>query len=70
MVDQDVERGLIVLFFGILGIVMAAIEQIAADNNYVINEYFGGAVSLVGVQILTIVAALLIGIIVAVVVKS
>lgn len=67
---SDVSRGLIVLLFGLLGVVLAYIEQIAYESGYVINEFITGSVTIAGVQILTIVVALLIGVIFAVAVKG
>ena len=52
--------GFIILICGILGIFVAAIEQIAYDNDWVLAIYFEAA-EIPGFQILTIVLALLIG---------
>lgn len=53
--------GLIILVCGILGLLVAAIEQLAYDNSYLLDQYLTEAAQLPGLQILTIIAFLLCG---------
>lgn len=68
--DKNVGRGLIVLFFGLLGLILAGIEGLMYTQGTVINEFVTGDVTIEGVQILTIVVSLLFGMVVAVYVKG
>jgi len=52
--------GLIVFVCGILGLIMAAIEQLAYDNEFIFHLYVEAA-ELPGLQILTIIIFLLAG---------
>ncbi len=62
-------RALTVVVFGIIGIILSIAEQVAYDNNYVFTAYIDQiTVTLVGVQVMTIVLALLVGVIVAILV--
>ena len=56
----------IVFITAIMGFLLAVIEQMAYDNGYVINSYIVGVGMLYGLEILTIVMALLIGCVIAV----
>jgi hypothetical protein len=65
----DGRRGLVIFVFGVIGILMVAMEQMSYDNNYVLPAYIDNVtVTLVGVQVLTIVFALLLGVIFALIV--
>ena len=55
----------IVFITAIMGFLLAVIEQMAYDNGYVINSYIVGVGMLYGLEILTIVMALLIGCVIA-----
>lgn len=68
--DRNVSRGLIVLFFGLLGLILAGIEGLLYTQGNVINEFITGSVTIEGVQILTILVSLLFGMVVAVYVKG
>lgn len=52
--------GFIILISAILGLFVAAIQQVAFDNEYILHIYFTAA-ELPGLQILTIILALLMG---------
>jgi len=56
--------GLIVFVCGILGLIMAAIEQLAYDNEFIFHLYVE-ATELPGLQILTIIIFLLAGCVLA-----
>lgn len=56
--------GIIIFVFGILGLIVAAIEQVAHDNSWVLDIYLEAA-ALPGLQIMTIVLFLICGGIVA-----
>jgi len=68
--DKNVSRGLIVVFFGLLGLILAGIEGLMYTQGNVINEFITGSVTIEGVQILTILVSLLSGMVVAVYVKG
>lgn len=53
--------GGIVLVFGILGFLLALIEQMAYDSGYLLNLYITDAAQLPGLQIITIIIGLLFG---------
>jgi len=53
--------GLIVLVCGILGFLVAIVEKVAYDNEWILNQYITEAEMLPGLQILTIVIWLLAG---------
>jgi len=57
---NSAKPGLIILICGILGLFMAAIEQLAYDSEYIFHLYVG-ATELPGLQILTIILFLLAG---------
>lgn len=52
--------GIIILICGILGVFVAAIEQLAYDNEWILHIYFEAS-EIPGMQILTIICFLLIG---------
>lgn len=56
--------GFIILVCGILGLFVAAIQQILFDNEWLFHIYFTAA-ELPGLQIVTIILALLIGCVLA-----
>jgi hypothetical protein len=64
--DTNLKRGILVFFFGMLGLILAGIEGLMYINGTVINEFVTGSVTIEGVQIVTIVAALLFGCVFAV----
>ena len=57
---NSAKPGLIILICGILGLFLAAIEQIAFDQEYIFHLYVEAA-ELPGLQILTIIVFLLAG---------
>ena len=57
---NSAKPGLIILICGILGLFLAAIEQIAYDNEFIFHLYVEAA-ELPGLQILTIIVFLLAG---------
>lgn len=66
MTNQTVKPGLVVAGFGFMGIILAVLLQYLANNGYVINEYLQGTITLQGVQICTVILALLISVVVAI----
>lgn len=65
--DEDVRRGIVVLCFGVLGVILAAIEQLLIDNGWLLDEYIAESVTAADLQIVTILLAFLVGVLVAVV---
>ena len=63
--DRGVKSGLIILVSGILGTLLALIEQIGYNNNYFVNIYLTDATQLPGLMVATIVFFLLCGCVVA-----
>ena len=57
---NSAKPGLIILICGILGLFLAAIEQIAYDNEFIFHLYVEAA-EMPGLQILTIIVFLLAG---------
>lgn len=57
--------GIIILVCGILGLIIAAIEQLAYDEGYILDLYITEAAQLPGLQILTIIVFLLAGCVLA-----
>lgn len=57
---NSAKPGIVVLVCGLIGLFVAAIEQIAFDNEIILHLSFEAA-DIVGLQILTIVIWLLIG---------
>jgi len=55
----------IVFVMGMIGFIMAVLEQSAYTNGYVLNSYFTSASMLQGLEILTVVVALLVGCVIA-----
>lgn len=64
--SNSVKPGVIVLCFGILGLITAGIEKVLNDNGYLIDEYVRNTVTLPDIQIVTIIFALICGVIVAI----
>jgi len=56
--------GIIILISGILGLFVAAIEQLAFDNEWMLHIYFEAS-EIPGMQILSIVLFLLVGCVLA-----
>lgn len=61
MAGSSAKPGLIIFLGGMLGLIMAAIEQVAYDHQYLLNEYITDSAQLPGLQIMTIVLFFLIG---------
>lgn len=57
---NSAKPGLIILVCGIMGVFLAAVEQYAWDNGWY-SQLWWEAADLLGLQILTVVLALLIG---------
>ena len=62
--------GLIVLVFGIVGMIMAYIESVAYADGYLLNLYLTDASQLPGLMIVTILLFLLMGGVVAAVTQG
>lgn len=62
--------GLLIFVFGIMGFLMALIEGMAYDNGYLLTMYLSSADQLPGLQIVTIIMALLIGCVLAAVTQG
>jgi len=62
---SEVRAGVIVLFFGLLGMIMAFIEQYLVENSYVLDEFIADSITLPDLQIVTIIFALLVGTVLA-----
>jgi hypothetical protein len=59
------KAGFIVFVCGILGLVMAIIEQTAYTDGMLLNQYLTSSSMLIGLQVLTIIVALLVGCVIA-----
>ena len=53
--------GLIIFVCGMLGLIIAGVEQLAYDNSFVLDLFITEASQLPGLQIITIVIFLLVG---------
>jgi hypothetical protein len=58
---SSAKPGLIILVCSLMGLIVAAIEQVAYDQEYLLNEYITEAAQLPGFQILTILFFMLVG---------
>ncbi len=61
MGSSSAKPGIIIFIMGMLGFIMAAVEQIAYDNGYWLTKYISNPDQLPGLQIITIVLFLLFG---------
>ena len=61
--------GLIILICGIMGLFLAAIEQLAYDNEFIFHLYLEAA-EMPGLQIITIIIFLLVGGVLAAITSS
>jgi len=59
-IGNSAKPGIIILVCGILGLILAAVEQIAFDSEFIFHLYVEAA-ELPGLQILTIIVFLLAG---------
>lgn len=59
------KAGFIVFICSIMGLLMAVIEQTAYDNGYLINQFLTSSSMVQGLEILTIVVAILVGCVIA-----
>jgi hypothetical protein len=66
-ISPDVSPGLVVMGFGLLGLLVAAMEKVGFDNGFIVDDYIQGSITLVDLQIVTIVLCLLIGVAVGVI---
>jgi hypothetical protein len=64
-VRNSAKPGLIILVCGLLGLLMAAIQQILYANKYLLDRYITDPAQLPGLQIVTILLFLLIGCVLA-----
>jgi len=64
-VGNSGKPALIIFVCGILGLLIAAIEQLSYDNGYILNLYITEAAQLPGLQIVTIIVFLLLGAVLA-----
>lgn len=58
---MSAKPGFVILISGILGLIIAGIEQLAYDSAYILDQYITDPGMLVGLQILTIIIFLLAG---------
>ena len=64
---RDVASAIIVILFGLGGIVTAGIEEALYDKGVLIDEFITGSVTIADLMSITVIVWLLVGIIVAVV---
>jgi len=64
--DKDVRAGVVAMFCGFVGIILAAIEKTLYDEGIVIDEFVTGSITLPDLMALTIIIWLLIGVVFAV----
>ncbi len=67
---NSAKPALILFVCGILGLFIAAIEQLAYENGYLLDEYITSSSMLPGLQIVTIILFLLIGGVLAAITSS
>jgi hypothetical protein len=67
---SSAKPGIIIFVCGILGLIMAAILQLAYDSEYVITMYITEAADLPGLQIVVVILFLLIGGVLAAITSS
>jgi len=63
--NANTRPGVIVMLFGFLGGILAYIEQYLNENSLVVNAYLGTDITLVALQTVTVIVALLCGCVVA-----
>ena len=61
MGSNSAKPGIIIFVSGILGLFIAAMEQIAYDNEWIMDLYLDSAAQVQGLQILTIVLFMILG---------
>lgn len=59
------KAGFIVFTCSLMGLLMAVIEQMAYDNGYLIDQFLTSASMVQGLEVLTIVVAILVGCVIA-----
>ena len=64
-ISSDAVPMIIVIAFGAMGLILAAIEKVLVDNGYLLDEYIAESITLPDLQIVTIIFALLIGVLCA-----
>lgn len=64
-ISSDAVPMVIVIAFGAMGLIIAAIEKVLVDNGYLLDEYIAESITLPDLQIVTIIFALLIGVLCA-----
>jgi len=64
--DEDVKTGIIVIMFGMAGIVTAGIEQSLYTRGILIDEYITGTIAIADLMTITILLWILFGIVIAV----
>jgi hypothetical protein len=64
------KMGFIVLVFGIIGMVLALIESMLYDNEYLITAMISSQAELQGLMVVTIIISLLLGSVFAVLTQS
>lgn len=67
VLSPNVKPGIIVMFFGFLGMILAFLLEYFNSHGYVIDEYLQGSITLPDLQIVVVVFFILIGILIAVV---
>lgn len=64
--DSDVESGLVVMLFGVAGIVIAGLEHALYTRGVLIDDFIINSVTIADLMTLTIIVWLLLGMIVAI----
>lgn len=64
--DRDVQSAVVVVLFGVGGILTAGFEKALYDKGVLIDEFITGTISLPDLMTITIILWLLVGVIVAV----
>lgn len=63
---NDINPGIIVMFCGFAGIIVAFIEKVLYDNGTIIDEFITGTITITDLMALTIIIWILVGIIIGV----
>jgi hypothetical protein len=63
---SDLNPGIIVMFCGFAGIILAFIEKALYDNGTIIDEFITGTITITDLMALTIIIWIIIGIIIGV----
>ena len=66
MTRKDLNPGIIAMFCGFAGIIIAFIEKALYDNGTIIDEFITGTITITDLMALTIIIWILVGIIIGV----